>query len=123
PKLFRTRADHWMNGAFFMVGIFIQFQNLFVLLFTFHVTENKLLIALLNTAYTLSAFAALYLYRRLRLTENAWMLFGMISLSIGFLISLAYIAPLLVVSNILSTIGIFYFNINWMVKVFRSVNH
>ncbi len=122
-NLFRNRSDKWLNIAFFAVGVFIQFQNLFVLLFTFHVTENKLLIALLNTAYTLSSFAALYLYRRVRLSENTWILLGMSCMSIGFLISIAYISPLLVVSNILSTIGMFYFNINWMIKVFRSVNH
>jgi len=122
-KLFRNRSDKWLNGAFFATGMFIQFQNLFVLLFTFHVTENKLLIALLNTAYTLSAFTALYLYRRIRLSENTWMVLGMSFVSAGFLISIAYVSPLLVVSNILSTVGMIYFNINWMIKVYRSVNH
>jgi hypothetical protein len=122
-KLFRKRSEKWLNGAFFATGLFIQFQNLFVLLFTFHVTENKLLIALLNTAYTLSSFIALYLYRRVRLSENTWMLLGMTFVSSGFLISLAYISPLLVVSNLLSTVGMFYFNITWMTKVFRSVSY
>ena len=121
-SVFGTPSEKWLHGAFVAAGLFFQFQNLFVLLFTFHVTEDKLMIALLNTCYTLSSFAALYLYKKIKWSEDVWMLIGSTLSAVGFLVALARFAPLLVLSNLLATVGMFYFSSQWLTKVFRSVN-
>lgn len=121
-RLFDTPAAKWLQAAFTAAGFFFQFQNLFVLIFTFHVSEDKLMIALLNSGYTLSTFAALYAYRKIMLGEDAWMFFGSSLLACGFLVSLLPHSSLLVLSNLLSVVGMYYFSVQWSVKVFRSVN-
>ncbi|KIL40818.1 hypothetical protein SD70_11350 [Gordoniibacillus kamchatkensis] len=66
-EVFVTPALRWMVPSCLAAGVFLQFQGLFALLFTFSVSQEKLVIALLNVLYALSSIAAMAIYRRLTL--------------------------------------------------------
>lgn len=124
---FRFRAAFGFPGAKWMLlsllagGIFLQFQNLFTLLFTFSVTQNKLLIALLNVAYTLAALLGLWLYRRMAVNESRWLWIGTLLLAAGFLIVLLPYRGTMIASNLITAIGMFYFSTVWSAQQFRCI--
>ncbi|MWC29775.1 MFS transporter [Paenibacillus sp. MMS18-CY102] len=111
----------WMLLSMLAAGIFLQFQNLFTLLFTFSVTENKVLIALLNMLYTLSAIGGLWVYRKCRISENRWLWIGAALLAVGFIIVLFRHPIALVASNVLTAVGMFYFTTVWNAQQFRFI--
>lgn len=121
-RVFHTASSKWLQAAFIAAGLFFQFQNLFILIFTFSISQDKLIIALLNAAYTCAAFAALYVHRRVRFGEDAWMFIGCSVVALGFLAALVPYSPMLVLSNVLSVLGMYYFGVNWQTKVYRSMN-
>jgi YQGE family putative transporter len=111
----------WILLSLLASGMFLQFQNLFTLLFTFSVTQDKLLIALLNVLYTCSAFLGLFFYRKVRLHENVWMWIGTGLLAAGFLVVLLREPAALIVSNVMTTAGMFFFNAVWNSRQFRFI--
>ncbi|WP_221469300.1 MFS transporter [Cohnella nanjingensis] len=111
----------WIFGSLLAAGVFLQFQNLFTLLFTFSVTQNKMLIALLNVLYTLSSLLGLLLYRKIRMNENRWLWIGTTLLAVGFLAALLHVPAALIVSNFLTTFGMFYFQTVWNAQQFRFI--
>ncbi len=120
---FGRPGARWIVLSLLAAGAFMQFQNLFALLFTFSVTQNKLLIALLNVLYTLSSLLGLWLYRRFRSGEMRWLWLGNGLLAAGFLIALLREPAALIVSNVLTTIGMFYFSTVWNAQQFRYIEH
>lgn len=52
-KVFSAPNSKWAILSCLAAGFFLQFQNLFVLLFTFNITQDKTMIALLSAIYTL----------------------------------------------------------------------
>jgi MFS transporter, YQGE family, putative transporter len=95
----------------FFHAILVTFQNLFVLLFTFQVTENEWLIAVLNILYSLSSIIALKLFNaNFHISKNAWLFIGVILMTIGFGSALTNYSVGLVISNICTTFGLFFVN-------------
>lgn len=121
-KVFTYSTLRWMVPSCLAAGIFLQFQGLFALVFTFSVSEDELIIALLNVGYALSTIGAMVVYRKLKMTNGAILALGMIFISIGFLITLFPSAPILVLSNLLTTIGMFYFSSTWNPVHFRIIS-
>ncbi|MFH5185903.1 MFS transporter [Paenibacillus sp. TAB 01] len=121
-QVFSTSSLKWMVPSCLSAGIFLQFQGLFALIFTFSVSEDKLVIALLNVMYATSTIIAMVLYRRLKTREGVWLMLGMLFVSAGFLLPLLPKAPLLVASNILTTVGMFYFGTIWNTRQFRIIS-
>jgi YQGE family putative transporter len=121
-QVFSTSALKWMVPSLLAAGIFLQFQVLFALVFTFSVSEDKLVIAMLNVLYACSAIGAMTLYRRLQTREGVWLTIGMLFVSVGFLLPLLPKAPILVLSNVLTTIGMFYFGTVWNTRQFRIIS-
>ncbi|GIP24993.1 hypothetical protein J23TS9_01230 [Paenibacillus sp. J23TS9] len=113
----------WVLLSLLAAGVFLQFQNLFALLFTFSVTQNKLWIALLNLLYTLSSLLGLLLYRRIKFNEMKWLWIGTLLLAFGFLIALLHNPIMLIVSNIFTSVGMFYFSIVWNAQQFKYIKH
>lgn len=125
-KVFYNRALKWMIPSIIAAGFFMQFQGLFSLIFTFSVTENKLIIAILQITYTICTMISMYLYRKYRdqgrLTDSFWLMLGMVLASVGFGIALYPTAPILVISNILTTVGLFFFATIWNARQFITIN-
>lgn len=121
-EVFSTPALKWMAPSCLAAGVFLQFQGLFALVFTFSVSSDKLVIALLNVSYAASAIAAMILYRRIKLKDGWWLWTGVTFVCIGFLCALYPRAPLLVLSNILTTVGLFYFGTVWNTRQFRIIS-
>ncbi|NBD23044.1 hypothetical protein [Paenibacillus glycinis] len=61
------------------------------------------------------------MYKRLKVREATWLAIGMIFVSVGILLPLLPKAPLLIISNILTTIGMFYFGTIWNSRQFRMI--
>ncbi|MFC5448717.1 MFS transporter [Paenibacillus aestuarii] len=120
-RVYSTPSLRWMVPSLMAAGVFLQFQVLFALVFTFSVSEDKLVIALLNVLYACFAIGAMMLYRRLKVREGAWLNIGMLFISVGFLLPLFPKAPILIISNILTTIGMFYFGTVWNTRQFRII--
>lgn len=121
-KVHTTKALKWLAPSFLPSGVFIMFQGLFALLFTFSVSQDKLIIALLNVMYTCCTIAAMQIYRKFKLKEHTWLIIGISFVSVGFLIVLFPYSPLLVISNILTTTGMFYFGTIWNTQHFAIIS-
>lgn len=119
--VFSSSALRWMVPSFMATGIFLQFQVLFALVFTFTVSEDKLVIAILNVLNACFAMGAMFMYKRLKIREGTWLFIGTIFVSVGILLPLLPKAPLLILSNILTTIGMFYFGTVWNTRQFRII--
>ena len=120
-QVFSYSTLRWIVPSCLAAGIFLQFQGLFALLFTFSVSENKLIIALLNVGYACSTIVAMILYRKLKTSNGTSLTIGMIFISVGFLITLFPTAPVLVISNLLTTVGMFYFASIWNARQFQII--
>ncbi|WP_159883764.1 MFS transporter [Paenibacillus puerhi] len=121
-QVFSYSALRWMVPSCLAAGVVLQFHNLFTLIFTFSVSGDKLVIALLNVLYTLSTMGAMLLYRKLRVPERRWLVIGVVAMSTGFLFPLLQVSVFLVISNILMTIGMFYFGTVWNTEHFRLIS-
>lgn len=120
-ELFTYSQIRWILPSCLAAGIFLQFQGIFALLFTFSVSEDKLIIALLNVGYALATIGAMLIKRKLATSEGMVLTIGMIFISVGFLITLYPHAPILVLSNLLTTIGMFYFGTIWNTRQFSLI--
>ncbi|TBL79924.1 MFS transporter [Paenibacillus thalictri] len=113
----------WMVPSCLSAGVFLQFQGLFAIIFTFSVSGDKLVIALLNVLYALSSIGSMILYRKLQqVRSGVWLAVGMTAICGGFLFALLQYPLFLVVSNILTTIGLFYFGTVWNTGQFRVMS-
>ncbi|WP_409343470.1 MFS transporter [Paenibacillus sp. MBLB4367] len=122
-RVFWEPGSKWLVLAILVAGIFLQFQNLFALLFTFTVTQSKLLIALLNALYTISSLLGLLMYKRIKWSENTFLWIGVSLLSAGFLMAMFPLKPVLIASNLLTTLGMFFFGTVWNAQQFRCIRH
>ncbi|WP_256756647.1 MFS transporter [Cohnella sp. WQ 127256] len=120
---FSMPGSKWILFSLLATGIFMQFQNLFTLLFTFSVTQDKLQIALLNMLYTCCSLLGLWLYKKVKLIEMRWLWMGTILIAIGFLIVLIRQPWALITSNIMTSFGMFYFLTVWSAQQFRFIQH
>jgi YQGE family putative transporter len=120
-KIFEQKGIQWIVYSCLAAGVFLQFQNVFTLIFTFQVTENTYLIAGLNVLYTLIALLGLLLYRKVKLTDNRWLLLGVILLTTGFLIVFIPSKTTLILSNVLTAIGMFFFMAIWNAQQFYLI--
>jgi MFS family permease len=125
-QVFTTARLKWMIPSLIAGGFFIQFQGIFSLIFTFSITNDKLSIALLQIMYTAFTVASLFFYQRFsrtrRVSDSWWLTFGMLAAAVGFLLALFPKPSILIVSNILTTIGLFFFLTIWSARQFVIMN-
>jgi YQGE family putative transporter len=120
--VFSYPAIRWLVPSCLAAGVFLQFQGLFALIFTFSVSSDKLVIALLNVLYAISSIIAMILHRKMTINSGVWLKIGMVATSLGFLVALFQYSAFLVISNILTTIGLFYFGTIWNSSQFRIIS-
>ncbi|MDQ0896886.1 MULTISPECIES: MFS transporter [unclassified Paenibacillus] len=120
-NILRIRPIQWIMLSCMIAGFFLQFQGLFALVFTFSISENKLVIALLSIVYTLSTIVAMILYRKKKVRDSTWLSLGMVMISFGFLLALFQYPWMLIASNVLTTMGMFYFGTIWNTKQFKII--
>lgn len=111
-NLFNNKPLKLMLLSFVLAGMFRQFQSFFVILFTFTVTQNEIWIATLNVSYVLITFLCMKIYEKTKKqqTQHRWLYIGFIFITTGYGFVLIPYQPLLIVANIFTTIGMFYFN-------------
>jgi YQGE family putative transporter len=125
-KVFFTPSLKWMLPSLIAAGFFLQFQGVFSLIFTFSITSDKLVIAFLQVTYTICTLASLYYYKKYKakgvLSDSFWLTLGMVAASLGFMIALFPAKPILIISNILTTIGMFFFGTIWNSRQFVAIS-
>lgn len=125
-QVFSTPSLRWMIPSLIAAGFFLQFQAIFSLIFTFSVTKDKLWIALLQIMYTTFTVGALLIYKKVkhagRMNDSWWLSIGMGAVAVGFCIVLIPKAPILIVSNILTTVGLFFFLTIWNARQFIAIH-
>jgi MFS family permease len=118
--MLKDSKTKWMIVSSFVGGMFTSFQSVFILIYTFTVTDNKLIIALLSVGYTIISLLTYYAYKKGSwMGENKWLAFGMVLMSIGFISALAGNAAFFILSNILTTIGSFFTGSVYSAQIFR----
>lgn len=120
-ELLRKPGLRWFSASNLAAGVFLQFQQLFLLLFTFSVTENKFWIAALNGLYTLATLCGLLAYRKFGWKDSTFLAMGCALIASGFLIALFPVKPLLIVSNLLTAVGMFCFGAAWNTLQFKWI--
>jgi hypothetical protein len=80
----------WVLLVVFFAGLINQFLTLFSLVYLFTLSSRVEVVTLLNFVSAVVLLGALWLYRRLAITQEAWILLG--SLSVGGALAVAFLA-------------------------------
>lgn len=112
-EVFSTPSLRIMHAGLFVGGLFFQFQAALALILTFSVTGSKILIGILSMGYTLACVVALRLYQRVRIDKKKWMTIGIGLIVIGFVLAAFSDSSTRIISNFLTTVGMFYFSSVW----------
>lgn len=80
------------------------------------------MIALLSAIYTLVSVASFLVYKKVSIAENTWLFIGVIFIALGFIMVIYPSPPILILSNILTTIGMFFFSVIWNAQLFHLIS-
>lgn len=117
-SVFSSRKAHWLYGSMTVGIIYTQLQNIFVLLFTFQVTNKTMVVAFLSAGYALVNIASFFAYLKIHLSPSTWLRIAIVLNTIGISLDLFHQSIFYILSNFLTTIGIFYFNTIWTAQQF-----
>jgi len=101
------------------MGFLLQFQLLFTQLFTFHVSENKIIIAGLNVLYTILTICAYFFVRQAHISPIRQLQSGVVLMGMAYLLALYPEPIILILLNIFSAIGYFFLITNWNTSQFN----
>jgi MFS transporter, YQGE family, putative transporter len=62
------------------------------------------------------------LYRKKKVRDTTWLTIGMVMISLGFLLALLQYPWMLIASNVLTTMGMFYFATIWNTSHFKIIS-
>jgi MFS transporter, YQGE family, putative transporter len=105
-----------------VMGLVLQFQVLFVQLFTFSLSDNKIIIGSLNVLYTVITIVAFRISRRIQAPVIRWLKFGGVLMVLSYLIALYPSPTIFVIINIFSTLGYFFVTTNWNASQFSYLS-
>jgi MFS transporter, YQGE family, putative transporter len=109
-SVFPNASFRWLSLAMFVGVLVLEFQKIFVLVYTFTISDHPVVIAALATLYTLAAIASLLSFRKFsNVSEPQWMRIGVLFLFVSFLLFLFRHPVLIVLANLFFTIGTFFF--------------
>jgi MFS transporter, YQGE family, putative transporter len=108
----------WLFVSSIVGGLVIQFQGLFNQLFTFDISDNKLIIAALNVSYTVLTAIALWVSKRVSIPGETWMRIGGFVFIVGCLMVLHPTKLFLLIANTLTVLGYFFYMITWNTQQF-----
>lgn len=119
-SVFRSKRAYRLYASMSVGVIYAQLQNIFALLFTFQVTNRTMIVALLSAGYASATIASFFAYQKFRLKPNTWLILAVVLNGVGIFLDLFHLPPYLIVSNFLTTIGIFFFNTIWTTQQFAE---
>lgn len=117
-SVFSTKKAHWLYVSMTVGVIYAQLQNIFALLFTFQATNKTIIVACLSAGYAIVTIASFFAYLKIHLGPSTWLKFAILLNGIGIFIDLFHFPVLYIVSNFLTTTGIFFFNTIWTAQQF-----
>ncbi|KPV43950.1 hypothetical protein [Alicyclobacillus ferrooxydans] len=117
-SVFTSKKAHWLYASMSVGVIYAQLQNIFALLFTFQVTNKTLVVASLSAGYALVTIGSFLAYLKLHFSPSTWLKFAIVLNAIGIFLDLFHLPVFYILSNFLTTIGIFYFNTIWTAQQF-----
>lgn len=89
-RTFSLPGTRWVLWVMLAMGILSEFQNFFSMIFIFDITNNEILVALLNVGYSIVLFLALVVYKRANIHDNIWLVIGIILMVVGYGMALSH---------------------------------
>ncbi|QST02612.1 hypothetical protein IMZ31_18870 (plasmid) [Pontibacillus sp. ALD_SL1] len=122
-EAFRSPSLTWLGVSYVAGGFFRQFQSLFLIVFTFTVTQHEVWVALLNTLYVILTILSIKVYKKMkRVSDIAWLYFGITVITLGYSFVFLGSTFFLILANILTTIGMYYFNTIYVSQQFQILH-
>ncbi|MCY0894427.1 MAG: MFS transporter [Acidibacillus sp.] len=87
-KTFSKPGTKWSIGAIFSSGFINQFLALFSMVFIFNITNQVGMVALLNVGYSIVSLGGLFLYRRYHISQNKWLIIGVLLIFSSYIMAL-----------------------------------
>lgn len=110
-EVFSGKGLKLMFIAMITGGIFLQFQTIFVMVYTFSLSEDRLMIALINVAFTVITLLTIKIVTKTKekVSENSWMNMGVTFIIVGYGLAIYFESFWLFIGSIFITIGLFLF--------------
>lgn len=120
---FTSKKMKLLPISFLLGGVFSEFQTIFLVVFTFTITEDKFGVALLNISYSLLIIGLIYLYKKLtRISGIHWLFIGATTAFLGFGLIVFLEDWWLILANLLIVAGSFYFSTTYYSQQFEVMN-
>lgn len=120
---FRSAKMKWLSLSYLLGGIFSEFQSVFLVVFTFQLTESNFGVALLNIAYSVLILILIQLNRRLGNVNGVqWLFAGATVAFIGFGMIMFLPQAWLLVANFFVVTGNFYFSTTYYGQQFEVIS-
>ncbi|WP_273854011.1 hypothetical protein [Guptibacillus spartinae] len=120
-KVFKGGKTKLLPYSYYFGGMFAEFQTIFLMYFTFTITEDKFFVALLNVFYTLLVFIMIKLFNASKLSPVSWMIIGILLAFLGLGLATTLSNLWLLVPNILLVIGNFIFRTNYYSQQYEQL--
>lgn len=89
-EVFSPPGTRWVLWVMLAIGLLLQFQSFFSMIFIFDITSNELLVALLNVGYSIVLLFALMVYKRTNIHDNIWLVTGIVLMVSGYAMALTH---------------------------------
>lgn len=120
---FKSKALKYMPLSFLTGGIFSEFQGVFLMVFTFTITENKFGVAMLNVAYSVLILGLIYLNKKLKKVNGVkWLFIGASTAFIGFGMMIFLKDWWLIIANFFIVAGNFYYSTTYYSQQYETMN-
>lgn len=122
-EVFPTKEHRILPLSYLTGASFSEFQTIFLLFFTFTITENKWAIACLSIFYAILTFANMHLYRKLaHVRDETWLLMGITIAMLGFALSPFLQDWWLLIPNTLLVLGNFYYRTTYYAQHYQMID-
>lgn len=109
-KIFKTKKMNLLFFSLFLGPVILEFQRIFALLFTFSVTNNEIIVAMLTVIYSMFMFLAMKIYKQFPgKSPSFWISIGIGFMFLSFIILIIGNVITSILANILLVIGTFFF--------------
>lgn len=109
-KVFSKPGTSWSLVLQFGSGLLGQFQSFFSMIFIFTLTNNQVMVALLNFGYSVVVILGLFVYKRSNIKENVWLAIGILLLLLSYAIAMFNHPSLGILVVLLMQVGSLYYS-------------
>jgi hypothetical protein len=120
-NVFKEKNHRYLPLSYLSGGIFSEFQSIFLMFFTFTITDDYIWFALLNIFYTLLTLLSIHLYKKIKIKDETWLFIGIATAFIGFGLSIILHGTWMIIPNILLVFGNFYYRSIYFSQQYQAI--